>query len=95
MYTKCSVHALKYTKALLNSSKLITYNTSARVGYGSWCVTTENLIINCQEQIRSYETLVESLDHFSGVQNFTMLDNMVEPIPSLQDVKNQAEQFKT
>ena len=92
---KISAHALKSTEALLNSSKLLTFVTSARVGYVSWWGTTERFIRNCQEQIILYETLVEIPDHLSGVQKRTLLENAIDPIQSLKDVKNQSGQFKT
>ena len=35
VYSKLSAHAIKYTNDMLNSSKLLTYITSYRVGDGS------------------------------------------------------------
>ena len=95
MYKTLTAHALKYTMVFLNYYKLLTYITSVCVGYGSWSVTIEIFILNWKEQILIYNTLVESSDHFSGVQKHTMLKNIIEPIPSLLALKNQADQFKT
>ena len=53
------------------------------------------IILNWQNHIRLYETLVESSDHLYGVQNPTIIENVVEPITSLQTVKNQSDKFKT
>ena len=94
VYAKLFAHEIKSTKYFINPSKLLTYNTSAHFGYGSWRGTTEILIINWQEHIRIYENLVEISYHFYGVQKRTMLENAVYPITSLLDIKNQADQFK-
>ena len=40
VYEKLSANALKSTKDPLNSSKLLTYIKSDRVGYGFWYSTT-------------------------------------------------------
>ena len=65
---KLSAYALKYTKALLNSYKFITYITSDHVVDGSWFSTIEIFILNWQDQIQLYKTFVESSESFSGVQ---------------------------
>ena len=41
------------------------------------------------------KTLLDISDNFSGFQKLTILENVVGPIPSLQAIKNQADQFKT
>ena len=74
---------------------LLTYITSAHVGDRYWYRTTKQFILNWQDQIRRCKTLVESSYHFSGVQNPTMLENVIDPIPSLQYIKNKSNQFKT
>ena len=90
-----SAHLLKSEKDLINSSsKLLTLIISARVGDVSWCVTTEIFIINYQKQIQLYEALVEISDNFSRVQKRTVSENVVDPILSLQSIKNQAEKLK-
>ena len=72
----------------MKSSKLFTYITSTRVGYGYWRGTKEIFIINWHEWIRMYEALVEISDNFSGIQKHTRLENCVDPIPYLQSVQN-------
>ena len=66
---------------------LLTYITSALIGDGSWCVTTEIFFVNYQEQIQIYETLVKSPDHLYGVQKCKILENVIDPFPSFQAVK--------
>ena len=68
---------------MINSSKLITYITLEYVRNGSWRDTTKIFVLDCEYQIWLYKILVDISDHFSGVQKHTMLDNVVEPIPSL------------
>ena len=83
VYTNILARVLKYTKAMIKPSKLPAYIKSARVGYVPWSGTTDFFIINWQEQIQIYDNLVEISDHLSGFQECTMLENVVEPIPSL------------
>ena len=74
---------------------LITYNTPDRDGDVSWRGTTEIFILNQQYKIRLYGTLAEISYNFYGDKKCTTLENVVDPIPSLQAVKNQADQLKT
>ena len=72
IYPKLSAHELKFTNALINSYKLLTYIKSARVVDGYWHSTTKIFIIKWQDHIQIYETLVDSSCHLSGVQKLTM-----------------------
>jgi hypothetical protein len=55
---------LNSTKASLSSVKILGYITSAEIGDGSWHGTSENFILNWQEQIRLYERLTPPSSHF-------------------------------
>ena len=81
MYAKFSAHALQYTRGYFKSFKLFTYITTSHVGDGSWSDTTEIFILNLQDQIQQYDTLVDISDPLSAVKNRTFFDNVVEPIP--------------
>ena len=59
-----------------------------------WPGTAENFILNWQEKFQLYETLVDSSDQFSGVQKCTILDNVVDPIISFQEVKTSISNLK-
>ncbi len=91
VYDKIKQHHMESTKARTNASKLLTYITSTRLGNGEWRGTTEGFIIHYQDQIRLYERLVDKKDHFSEGQKQVMLQNAVNGIDDLRQVKTTAE----
>ena len=95
VYKKLQDHHTKSTKAMIDSSTILSYITSARLGNGDWKGTTEAFIIHWQNQVRLYEKQVPTTDHFSSGQKRTMLQNAVHPITELRAVKNNADLEKT
>ena len=95
VYKKLTEHHLKSTKALIDSSAILSYITLACLGSGEWRGTTEAFIIHWQNQVRLYERQVPLNDHFSDGQKRTMLQNAVSPIDELRQVKNNADLEKT
>jgi hypothetical protein len=95
VYEKLVDHHLRSTKAMIESSTLLSYITSARLGTGEWNGTTEGFITHWLNQIRLYERQVPSTDHFSEGVKRTMLENAVSPIDELRQVKNTAALMKT
>lgn len=95
IYRDLSAYALHSTKAALDSSNMLSYITSVRLGDGSWRGSTHAFILHWQDQVRKYETLVDPGDHFSDGQKPTMLENTVHPVSELRVVKTQAAQHKT
>ena len=79
MYDYCN----RSTRAQLTSSGLLSYITSARLGDGSWKSGTNKFILHWEEQVRQYEKLVQSEDHFSDAIKLHMLQNAVHPVPEL------------
>ena len=95
VYTKLQAHHLKSTKAMINSSTLLSYITSVRLGSGEWKGSTESFVLNWMNQIRLYERQVPLTDHFSDGQKRVMLENAVHEISELRQVKNNADLEKT
>jgi hypothetical protein len=93
-YAKLQTHHLTSTKASLSSVKILGYITSAKIGDGSWHGTTENFILNWQEQIRLYERLTPTSSHFSDEQKLTMLQKAAHPLQELRQVKATAALLK-
>ena len=91
VYKQLQAHHLKSTKAQIESSTILAYITSARLGDGTWNGTTEGFITHWQNQVRLYEKHVPSTDHFSEGQKRTMLQNAVHSIVELRQVKNNAD----
>ena len=95
VYQKLSEHHLRSTKAMIDSSSILSYITSIRLGTGEWHGTTEAFILHWQNQVRLYEHQVPITDHFSDGQKRIMLENAVAPIDELRQVKNNADLEKT
>ena len=95
VYSKLKAHHLKSTKAMIDSSAILSYVTSARLGNGEWKGTTEGFILHWQDQVRLYERQVLTSDHFSDGQKRIMLENAVHNITELRQVKNNADLEKT
>ena len=95
VYKKLTEHHLRSTKALIESSNILSYITSARLGSGEWNGTTEGFITHWSNQVRLYERQVPLHDHFSDGQKRIMLENAVAPITELRQVKINADLEKT
>ena len=86
--------ALRSTRASIDSSRLLSYVTSVRIGDGLWNGTSHSFVLHWQEQVRLYESLVDVASHFSPQQKMHMLQNAVHPLEELRQVKNQADQLQ-
>ena len=86
-YNDLKKHHLASTGARIDSSKILTYITSARLGNGEWRGTTENFILHWMDQIRLYERQVKKDEYFSDGQKRTMLENAVSSVDDLRRVK--------
>ena len=95
VYQKLVDHHLKSTKAMIDSSSILSYITSVRLGNGMWKGTTEAFVVHWENQVRLYERQVPMTDHFSDGQKRTMLENAVAPIDELRQIKNNADLEKT
>ena len=95
VYNKLKEHHLKSTKAMIDSSTILSYITSARLGNGEWKGSTEGFILHWQDQVRLYERQVPISDHFSDGQKRIMLENAVHHVSELRQVKNNADLEKT
>jgi hypothetical protein len=87
-------HHLNSTNTALTSTKIWSYITSAKLGDGSWNGTTENFILNGQEQVCQYERLVPLSGNFSDEKKLSMLQTAVHPLQELRQVKATAALLK-
>lgn len=72
---------------------MLSYITSAK--FDSWKGTTEYLMLNWQDQVRLYESLVDEDSYFSENQKKILLENAVAPVKPMRLVKDQADQMST
>jgi hypothetical protein len=90
VYSELCAYALKSTKATIESSNILTYITSSRLGDGTWKSDTHSYLLHWRDQVRKYEDLIPKPDHFSDGQKRTMLENAVHNISDLRQVRIQA-----
>jgi hypothetical protein len=95
LYKSLLEYSIKSMKASLDTSKLLAYITSARLGDGSWTGKLETFILQWQDKLRQYDKLVKDTERFPASIKRVMLENAVHPIAELRAVKNQADQLKT
>ena len=57
IYQELCEYALKSTKAIMDTSSILTYITTAQLGTGTWKRTTHAFILYWQDQVRKYQTL--------------------------------------
>jgi hypothetical protein len=95
VYQKLEAHHLRPTKAKMESSVILSYITTSLLGEGTWNGTTKSFIINWQNQVRLFKKHVPPSDHFSEGQKRIMLQNAVNGIMELRQVKNTADQIGT
>jgi hypothetical protein len=80
---------------MIESSTILAYITSAKLGDGIWNGSTESFITNWQNQVWLYEKHVPNTDHFSEGQKKIMLQNAAVDIDEFQHVKNTADLMPT
>jgi hypothetical protein len=95
VYKEMHDYCVTSTKALMNSSTLLAYITTAKFGDGTWKSGAHKFVLHWEEQVRQYEALVPPADHFGDTVRLQMLQNAVFPVKELRAVKNQADQLQT
>jgi hypothetical protein len=95
VYKSLCDYSTKSTKATLDSTELLEYVTSAKLGDGTWRGSTHAFILNWQDQVRKYHDLVATNERFPDTIQRTMLKNAVHMIQDLRSVKSQAAQIQT
>jgi hypothetical protein len=95
IYEELVRHASASTKASMDSTAIMSYVTSVRLGDGKWRGSSNGFVLNWVNQIRKYEAIVPASDHFSDGQKRSMLENAVATISELRAIKAQSDQHKT
>jgi hypothetical protein len=95
VYKLLCEYSTRSTKSSLDSTELLQYLTSTKLGDGKWKGSTHSFILNWQDQIRKYHDLVASTDKFPESIQRIMLENAVHHITDLRAVKSQASQIQT
>ena len=95
IYSELRSYSLESTKASLDSSNLLTYITSIRLGDGRWKGSMHAFILHhWQDQVHKHEWIEPDNISWDKMKR-TMIENAVFPIAKLRAVKVQADQNKT
>jgi hypothetical protein len=77
------------------ASDLLTYTTSSKFGDGTWKGTAQGFILNWQDKVRQYESILPAKDHLTATIKRNLLENAVRQVQEVQAIKTQAAQHKT
>jgi hypothetical protein len=93
IFAELEVQAKSSTSAILESSKLLAYITTATLGKNTWNGTTYKFVLHWEEQVRLYHRYVDTHSHLGPDLMRTLLQNAVSGITDLRQVKLNAEQL--
>eukprot|EP00934_Nitzschia_sp_Nitz4_P001298 Nitzschia sp. Nitz4//scaffold501_size4582//2099//3937//NITZ4_009240-RA/size4582-snap-gene-0.0-mRNA-1//-1//CDS//3329553590//1298//frame0 len=89
VFAELSDHALKSTSANLNSSNILTFLTSDRLGLDAWKFTTEDYVLLIWlNKLRIYEEMAPSRATLQDPTSKVMLQNAVSMVPQLNAIKD-------
>ncbi len=86
VYSELKRHHLQSTKAKMESSSILAYITTAKLGDGTWNGTTNGFILHWMDNVRRYEQI--SGETISDKQKRALLENAVSPIADFRQVKS-------
>jgi hypothetical protein len=90
-----TVYSNTSTMAARVASDLLTYIPSSKFGDGTWKGTAQGFILNWQDKVRQYESILPTKDHLTATIKRNLLENAVGQVQELQAIKTQATQHKT
>ena len=94
IYKAMVEYSQESAQASIDSSTILQYVASARIGDGSWRGTSQAFVRNWMDQIRLYEKLIDPRDHLQDGIKLVMLQNAVHDSKPLRDVKDTAIQLE-
>jgi hypothetical protein len=90
-----TVYSNTSTMAARVASDLLTYIMSSKFGDGTWKGTAQGLILNWQDKVQQYESILPAKDHLTATIKRNLLENAFGQVQELQAIKTQAAQHKT
>ena len=88
IYKAMVEYSQESAQASIDSSTILQYVASTRIGDGSWRGTSRAFVLNWMDQIRLYEKLIDPRDHLQDGIKLVMLQNAVHDSKPLRDVKD-------
>ncbi len=93
LFVELERHTKTSTSAILTASELLSYITTATLGKNTWNGTTTSFVLHWEEQVRLYERYVPPTSHLGTELTRTLLQNAVNRITDLRQVKLNADQL--
>ena len=93
LFVELERHAKTSTSAILTATELLSYITTATLGKNTWNGTTTSFVLHWEEQVRLYERYVPPTSHLGTELKRTLLQNAVNGITDLRQVKLNADQL--
>ena len=90
VYDEWISYSTTSTKAQIAVADIMSYVTSVKLD-SSWCGTVQGFIVHWKNQVRILEDLGTKDDQFSNSQKHRMLENAVDGIDDLRQVKQVAQ----
>ncbi len=72
-------NALRSMRSSIDSSRILSYITSVKIGDGHWNGTAHSFILHWQEQVQLYKSLIDPSAHFNSSQKMHMLQKLHTP----------------
>ena len=87
IYKAMVEYSQESAQASIDSSTILQYVASARIGDGSWQGTSQAFVLNWMDQIWLHKKLIDPRDHLQDGIKLVMLQNAVHDSKPLCDVK--------
>src|SRR5688500_15646871 len=94
IYKELLAYAMLSTKTALNAADLLSYITNTTLADGKWKGPTHSFVLYWQDQVRKYSNL-SAQTALSPTLLLSLLQDAVNPISELCQVKMQAAQMET
>jgi hypothetical protein len=95
VFCDLTVYANISTMAAQEAADLPTCITSSKFGDGTWKGKAHGFILNWQDKVQQYESILPVKDHLTATIKHNLLENAVGQVHELRAVKAQAAQHKT
>jgi hypothetical protein len=95
VFCDLTVYSNTSTMAARVAPDLLTYISSSKFGDGTWKGTAQGFILNWQDKVRQYESILPTKDHLTATIKRNLLENAVGQVQELRAIKTQAAQHKT
>ena len=93
IFAELEERARTSTSAIITASELLAYITTATLGRDIWNGTTTAFVLHWEEQVRLYNRYVDTQSRLSTEIQRTLLQNAVNGITDLRQVKLNADQL--